>query len=543
MIRAAIYARFSTDRQSESSAEDQARLCRERADREGWEIAGVYSDLAISGTSNTRPGLNALLEAADRRELDIMLTEAIDRISRNQADIASIYQRLEFAGVRIITLSEGEINELHIGLKGTMNALFLKDLGDKIRRGQRGRVATGHIPGGLSYGYRVVTGLDERGELRRGEREVDEAQAVIVRRIYREFLAGISPRAIAHKLNAEGVPTASGGEWRPTTIVGSRSRQNGILHNPAYAGRYIFNRVRMVRDPISRKRISRINPPSEWVTQDLPHLRIVDEATWEAVQRWRDAREGVSFRQQPRAKHLLSGLVVCGNCGGNVTILSRDRWGCVRHKDAGTCDNGRRISTERLESRIIGGLRRHLLSPEALSLAVREYHDRRTKRRAERLGSRAEAERRVNEAKVAIARLVDAIADGAADFSEVREALAARRADRERAEQLVAEFEAEPVIALHPHIVDAYRKRVDQLGQALASGAEGRATAMPLLRSLLEKVTITPNDADEDGLAIEGAGSLNDVLGLAMGKPAQTARPRTIQVVAEEGLEPPTRGL
>lgn len=73
-------------------------------------------------------------------KFEIILAEAMDRLSRDQADIAAVFKRLRFAGVAIVTLSEGEIGDLHIGLKGTMNALFLKDLADKTRRGLRGRV-------------------------------------------------------------------------------------------------------------------------------------------------------------------------------------------------------------------------------------------------------------------------------------------------------------------------------------------------------------------------------------------------------------------
>ena len=71
-----------------------------------------------------------------------ILAEALDRVSRDQADVATLYKHLQFAGVKLVTLAEGEISELHVGLKGTMNALFLKDLAKKTHRGLRGRVGT-----------------------------------------------------------------------------------------------------------------------------------------------------------------------------------------------------------------------------------------------------------------------------------------------------------------------------------------------------------------------------------------------------------------
>jgi site-specific DNA recombinase len=90
---------------------------------------------------------------------------------------------MAFANVKIITLSEGEITHLHVGLKATMNALFLKDLADKMRRGLRGRIEAGKAGGGLCYGYDVVKRSDAAGEPVRGERRINEAEAEIVRRI------------------------------------------------------------------------------------------------------------------------------------------------------------------------------------------------------------------------------------------------------------------------------------------------------------------------------------------------------------------------
>jgi Resolvase, N terminal domain/Recombinase len=143
----------------------------------------------------------------------ILLAESLDRLSRDQEDIAHIFKRISFAGGRIVTLSEGEINELHIGLKGTMGALYLKDLADKTRRGLRGRVEAGKSGGGNSYGYDVVRGLGPDGLPLTGERKINAREASIVCRIFVEYAAGVSPRAIAKRLNAEGVPGPSGKAW------------------------------------------------------------------------------------------------------------------------------------------------------------------------------------------------------------------------------------------------------------------------------------------------------------------------------------------
>ena len=194
MTATAIYARYSTDLQSESSIEDQFRLCRERAEHEGWHIVQCYSDQAMSGTSILRPGIQALLEDIRAGRFTIILSESLDRLSRDQEDVAHLYKQARFAGVRIITLAEGEVNELHIGLKGTMGALFVKDQADKTRRGLRGRVEAGKSGGGNSYGYDVVRKVDKDGEPIRGERRINEAHAGTIRRIFNDYAAGVSPR-------------------------------------------------------------------------------------------------------------------------------------------------------------------------------------------------------------------------------------------------------------------------------------------------------------------------------------------------------------
>ena len=227
-LRAVIYARYSTDNQREASIADQVRLCKERIAAEGWELVQVCQDRAISGASTLRPGYQAVLEAARNGEFDVLVAEALDRLSRDQEDVAALLKRMRFAGIRILTLGEGEISELHVGLKGTMNALFLKDLADKTRRGLRGRVEAGKSAGGLCYGYKAVHQLDERGERIRGERRIDPDEAAVVVRIFQMFAAGASPVAIARTLNAEGIPGPGGQAWRDTTIRGHALRGTGI---------------------------------------------------------------------------------------------------------------------------------------------------------------------------------------------------------------------------------------------------------------------------------------------------------------------------
>ena len=140
-MRAVIYARYSSDLQDERSIADQVHLARRYAESRGLAVIAVYQDAAISGASTiNRPGLQRMLVEASASKFDIIVTESLDRLSRGQADIAALYEKLTFNGIRIETLADGAVSEIHVGLKGTMAALFLKDLAQKTLRGQFGRL-------------------------------------------------------------------------------------------------------------------------------------------------------------------------------------------------------------------------------------------------------------------------------------------------------------------------------------------------------------------------------------------------------------------
>ena len=178
-MKVAIYARYSSDNQRDASITDQMRVCRAFAERQGWTIAQEYSDHAVSGATLLRSGFQALMRDALNRRFDVVLAESLDRFSRDQEDTAGLFKRLTFAGVNIVTLAEGDITHLHIGFKGTMNALFLKDLAEKTHRGLRGRIEDGKSAGGLCYGYRVVKALNG-GTVTTGQREIEPGEAAVV---------------------------------------------------------------------------------------------------------------------------------------------------------------------------------------------------------------------------------------------------------------------------------------------------------------------------------------------------------------------------
>jgi len=196
-VRTVIYARFSSEVQNPKSVDDQIRLCRERAEREGWEVVEVFSDHAISGAAGidaaARPGLHACLHLIESGGACVLLTESTDRVAR-QGDSFAVLERLRFAGARLITLLDGEIDDITGTIKGLMDARFRKDLAERIKRGQLGAVADRRSPAGRAYGYDKANRQDARGEWERGHRAINCEQADIVRRIFEEYAAGLSAK-------------------------------------------------------------------------------------------------------------------------------------------------------------------------------------------------------------------------------------------------------------------------------------------------------------------------------------------------------------
>ncbi len=540
-MRAAIYARYSSDLQSEASIDDQVRICRERAEREGMTVVEIYNDYAISGGSlSNRPGMLSVLDAAKSGTFDVLFAEALDRLSRDQEDIAAIYKRLRHYDVSILTIAEGHIDELHIGLKGTMNALFLKDLALRIRRGQRGRIEAGFSAGGISYGYNVVRKLDEDGSLVRGQRVINEIHAAMIQRIYAEYADGKSPRKIAADLNVEGVPAPRGGQWNASTINGHRARRNGILQNELYRGKVIYNRVRMVNDPDTGKRISRMNPESEWVIIEAPELRIVPDGLWQKVQliKARYARQPAHKSRRP--KRLLSGLLTCGECGGSYTIVRPGKYGCATHREKGTCANGRQISADILEHRVLSGIEERLSHPDMLMEFVSEFYRELARLRAVSEKEDAGVKRTVHQLNQRIDRIVIAIAEGT-DTPALRQALLRLESEKAQTERKMKATSRAYNIKPPSNPEKIYTNKIKNLQSTLNAKLEIKNEAIPIFRNLIDRIILHPGQGrGKMSIEIFGEPSAFFLLGHEC---RNAADDRMIKVVAGEGLEPPTRGL
>jgi site-specific DNA recombinase len=542
MTRAVIYARFSTDLQNEKSTEDQIALCRAHAQRRGYDVVATYEDKARSGASIIgRDGLMRLLDASRARAFDILVVEALDRLSRDMEDLAGIHKRLTFLGIEIDAVHDGTADSILVGIRGLVGQMQREDGAKKVRRGMAGVVRDGRHAGGRAYGYRPVAG-------RPGELEIVEEEAEIVRRIFSDYATGRPPREIAGDLNRNEVAPPRGARWNASTINGNAQRGSGIIFNELYAGRIIWNKVRMVKDPDTGKRISRPNPRDQWQMVPAPHLRIVDEETWVRAQQLKAERTLLTTHVKRRPAHLLSGLLRCGCCGSGMSVHDRDKTGktrvrCSAIRESGSCTNRRIVYLQDVERAVLDGMREELKDLRLIESYARQYNEERQRLAAKAIATRARLEAKRDRIEAERQRNIDMCVKYIIGDDEARVRIAELRAQRSQVEAELASLEETPkIIALHPATLERYVETVDTLAASLADHAKAEDDRGPMVKSfraLVQNVTVHPN-GPRAGFQVEVKGKLAALVG---GKPFPQAVYSGGRVVAEEGLEPPTHGL
>jgi DNA invertase Pin-like site-specific DNA recombinase len=328
-VRAALYARFSTDKQSDSSIDDQLRVCERLAATHGFTVIRRFSDAAISGGTINRPGYQAMLEAARHRDFEVIVAEDCSRLWRLLAEQAPRLAELADLDIHVVThdLDTRQESAAILGaVNGAMAEAYRREIARRTRRGLEGRARQKKPTGGKTYGF--------AGD------EIDPEQAPVVLEIFQRYAAGETQRAIAVDLNRRGIPSpgatwkrrerATDGKWRVSAI-------HAMLRNERYIGRVIWNRCRWVRsasDSSKRKRIE--NPRSEWIVRE--GLAIIDLDLWARAQARRDTGYD-SPRAYPR--YLLSGLLECGLCGRKMIISGGrgHRYICGNRQTGVGCDN------------------------------------------------------------------------------------------------------------------------------------------------------------------------------------------------------------
>ncbi|MGH2404145.1 MAG: recombinase family protein [bacterium] len=438
-LRAGIYTRYSSDNQRDTSLEDQERLSRQEGERYGCMITAVWRDAALTGqlSEEQRPGLRAILAAAEAGEIDVLIVDDCSRLSRNTSDALRIMERLSFWGVALIaradginTLTNPKSSRLLYGLKAAVNEEYLRGMGEQIRRGMEGQVRKGRSPGGRPYGYRSQPIIDERGRVAGAERVIDEAEAAVVRRIFRLYAGDEgghphSPREIAQILSADGIappgarwPNRSATQrttWSYTSLIGQRKFAKGILNNRLYAGKLVWNKSQWLRHPDTKAFTYRLRPPDEQVVVDVPELRIVPQELWNRVQARLALQCTITNIPGRRnvGKYLLSGFVKCGVCGGAYTKMNYS-YRCSNHRNRGVagCPNSRGVSAVRLHRVVIQALRDRLYTPANLKTIIALVRDELLRKAKQQHATPDQREAAARTLENEIANITQAIAAG-----------------------------------------------------------------------------------------------------------------------------------
>lgn len=343
LIRLAAYARVSTNNEDQLySFENQVAYYREYAKRHPeYHLVGVYADEGISGTSTKhREQFLKMISDCEAGEIDMVITKSISRFARNTADCLQYARKLKDLGVSVVFEKEA-INTMD----GTGELLFTilsslaqdesRNISENTTWGIRATFRQGKVIVNTNrfLGY----DKDEKGHL-----VINKEQAVLVRRIFTEFLDGVSPETIARRLCREGIPGVHGEpKWRTSTIM-------GILQNEKYMGDSLLQKTYTV--DFLTGRFEKNNGQVEQYHVKGDHEAIIGKDLWDATQleikRRRDYMDAHGLRTMGRFtdEQPFSNRVLCEECGHVYWRLTWSRlngpvkaWRCANlYEDKGT---------------------------------------------------------------------------------------------------------------------------------------------------------------------------------------------------------------
>ena len=570
MTRIATYARFSTDKQRDSSIEDQVRNCMSLAKRNQWTAIHHFEDRAISGASKDRPGFRKMLKAAQSKEFDVLLVDDLSRLSRDDIETKQVIRRFKYQGLRIIGVSDGydssvKGEKIQASMRGLMNELYLDDLREKTHRGMTGQAMAGNNTGGRCYGYTHHAIEDPRKLDAHGRpvvtavrREINPDQAKIITHIYERFATGWSPRAIAQELNEMGIPSPRGGKWLQSAIYGDKDDGTGILNNCLYDGRYIWNRREWRKNPDTGKRTYVKRPKGDWIETEMPELRIISPELWGRVKD-RQARlsseQGERVRLGLRAasasasgcstgrgfKYLFSGMLKCSQCGANFVMHSTTSYACAKNINGGhaACSNFYRLPRRKVEKRLLDVLKQELLTPKACEQFAVEVKNELMSRAKEFQADVKQAQREVEGSQRDIDNIMIAIKAGVITAS-TREGLEAAEAQKMKAQErldaahLMDERSIGRMMDMLPKALERYRTAIDGIETVLGSNLEHSRT---ILKELLGNIHLSP---EKHGLKAELRLDWTKSISF---NPSEEVEKLKVLMVAGAGFEPTTFGL
>jgi site-specific DNA recombinase len=519
-MRAAIYARYSTELQTESSIMDQNRVCERWCESNDATVVARFEDQGISGGAiGNRPGLAMLLAAP----VEVVVVMDLSRLSRSQADLPKMIDRLVHRGVRIVGVQDGydssrKGHKLQAGLSGIIGEAFRDMVSSKTYSALESRAQRGQPTGGRAFGYR-------------------DGEAAIVLRIFQDYADGASAKGIAEQFNREGVPspgsswgrtTRRRGGWASSAIAGDPTRGTGILNNEIYVGRDIWNRSRWIKDPDSGRRLALQRPKSEWIVKEAQDKRLVPDELWNRVKARQAARahevgDKIKLKLKQSTgrgpRYMFSSLLKCKVCGSNYIMADATHYSCSGYVNGRVCANGQRARRDVLESKLLIGIKTTLLSNKSV-----EAFKGKMLRVLRKPGADVN---RIPKLEREVANYVDTIGQGLRSAA-LLERLRTAEAELERLREHAKVVDVKGIMKLLAVAIGRYRAMVEDLGNSGIDMQRARET----LREMLGIIPVRPA---ADGVPIAEL-ALNEVSLAAAGG-------SQIGVVAGAGFEPATFGL
>jgi len=502
-MTAVIYVRASTGEQV-SSCEQQARECTEKAKQLGVKVSEVYKDDGISGSRHDRPEYLKMLEAVVRKEFGTLLLWKQNRLGRDQPEVERAMRRLEFHGVRIITVDGYDTSSSSLKnrklirvVKGAMDEAYLDDLREDTLRGQTEQYLKGYWCGGRPYGYRLMevtspTEKDVYGHSKRiGSRlEIDKEQAKIVREVFERYAHGANPQGIAADLNERKVPSP-GSTWKRKMRRCTGWARSGIwqmLRNPLYSGTYYWKKTQWIK-PEGGRRVVKLRKKDEWMQRDAPELAIVTPAIWNLAQVRLRVNEGKPkdkrLQSGGRAVYMLSGLLHCGKCGAHFVMDSATHYRCGSVVDGKACNNDIRVRRDLAEQIILRPVIEELLSPDMVEEMVKEMRAYYQQQVAALHAKRDKVPAEVEELNKRIARLQERLKSGDPDVTADELLAIIQKAEGKRAELLAA---GGPEAKRVDKVLHALPAAAAQYRQVIGKGLQGHRAEAGRARFAVRKL-------------------------------------------------------
>ena len=356
----------------------------------------IFLDDAISRAEfKKRPGLIALLNAANNKQFDAVIVRDESRLGGDTFRSGLVIQDLLESGIALYyhytdeqVRCDGAVDKFMIAARSFAAELEREKTSQRTHEHLLTKARRGFVVGGRVFGYTNVE-IKEGDRRVRVEYRINEGEAKIVREIFRRYADGEGLRTIAQDLQSRGVPAPKAG--KRGTGVWSYSSIREMLRRDRYRGRIIWGKHEKTYRGGTKVRIRRAK--EAWVTHEMPELRIVDDDLWGLVQRKVEKHTAMLGKKtRGRApRYLLSGLARCSECGGLIHVARTRKsyetvaaYACSRRKNQGkdACKNSLRRPVESVDAAVLEWIRDNVLNEEIIAMTLDELHSR--------LGSQAE---------------------------------------------------------------------------------------------------------------------------------------------------------